>query len=362
MMAGRDNIQVFGNNRAMSYWSPSVHAAMLQNRAVEVRAFATDRQLSFELLMSIAAMTVRLGRIPDMAMYGLAPDDERAFTDFLADVFLNTEETAPARPWNRTSHKALRERVLNEASLSGGMGAYLNHFQGEVKRSRAREHDARRAERIEIKEDTPPRVRVRIGADLVRHAMERLSEIGIQAIVDEEKQDAIIFDLQGLDQRDTPGQLCTTLDRVFEDIFPKWPGFKPKDVMLLAQEQVETRYPIPTPAQNGTLYTKNVKTIDDMIEAVQGLAEKKDPYEIAHNAITDGDRMIIKPIEDDLKTLKRRLKDADDQIAGLKRVGSHFISAPATLRTVLPALKKLEATVNNLRTKVEKFSDPSLHK
>lgn len=83
---------VAGNNRHLRYMSPTTRELLLKARMPEIMAFAEDRMVDPSIVAGAAEATMRMGRIPDLGMYGLAGDEALAVKDFLADTILNVAE------------------------------------------------------------------------------------------------------------------------------------------------------------------------------------------------------------------------------------------------------------------------------
>jgi hypothetical protein len=83
---------VAGFNRHLRYMSPNTREMVLKAREPEIMAFAEDRKVDPQIVLGIAEATMRLGRIPDVGMYGLAGDEALAVKDFIADTILNVAE------------------------------------------------------------------------------------------------------------------------------------------------------------------------------------------------------------------------------------------------------------------------------
>src|SRR4029077_3527846 len=83
---------VAGFNRHLRYMSPATRELVLKARMPEIMAFAEDRKVDPTIVLGIAEATMRLGRIPDLGMYGFAGDEALAVKDFLADTILNVAE------------------------------------------------------------------------------------------------------------------------------------------------------------------------------------------------------------------------------------------------------------------------------
>lgn len=83
---------VTGFNRHLKYMSPNTREILLKGHLPEIMAFAEDRSVDPHVVVGIAEASMRLGRIPDLGMYGLAGDEALAVKHFIADTILNMAE------------------------------------------------------------------------------------------------------------------------------------------------------------------------------------------------------------------------------------------------------------------------------
>lgn len=99
---------VAGFNRHLRDMSPVTRDMVLKGHMPEIMAFAEDRRIDAGIVVGIAEATMRLGRIPDVGMYGLAGDEALAVKHFLADTILNVAE----------DEVQMLNAVLEDASMS----------------------------------------------------------------------------------------------------------------------------------------------------------------------------------------------------------------------------------------------------
>ena len=71
---------------------------------------------------------MRLGRMPDLGMYGLNDDDSKAVTHFMADVFMNTEDEDDIDVDGNIA--------IDEATPAAAVGPYMKFFHGVLKRAK----------------------------------------------------------------------------------------------------------------------------------------------------------------------------------------------------------------------------------
>lgn len=105
----RFDAPVPGFNRHLRDMSPVTREIVLKARMPEIFAFAEDRRVDAGLVAGIAETTMRLGRIPDLGMYGLSGDVAMAVKDFLADTVLNVAEDEDL------------QKLLIQAEVEGGL-------------------------------------------------------------------------------------------------------------------------------------------------------------------------------------------------------------------------------------------------
>lgn len=82
---------VSGFNRYDRDMSPQTREMVLRSRMPEILAFAEDRKLDPAVVAGVVEASMRMGRIPDLGMYGLAGDEALAVKDFVATAMLALE-------------------------------------------------------------------------------------------------------------------------------------------------------------------------------------------------------------------------------------------------------------------------------
>jgi hypothetical protein len=82
---------VKGFNRFSRDMSPATRDLVLRARMPEIMAFAEDRRLDPAIVAGAVEASMRLGRIPDLGLYGLAGDEALAVKDFVATAMLGLE-------------------------------------------------------------------------------------------------------------------------------------------------------------------------------------------------------------------------------------------------------------------------------
>ena len=83
---------VRGFSRYARDMSPQTRELVLRARMPEIMAFAEDRRLDPAVVAGVVEATMRLGRIPDLGLYGLAGDEALAVKDFAAQAMLGLEQ------------------------------------------------------------------------------------------------------------------------------------------------------------------------------------------------------------------------------------------------------------------------------
>ena len=83
---------VKGFNRFSRDMSPGTREMVLKARMPEIMAFADDRRLDPVIIAGAVEASMRLGRIPDLGLYGLAGDEAIAVKDFVATSILGLEQ------------------------------------------------------------------------------------------------------------------------------------------------------------------------------------------------------------------------------------------------------------------------------
>jgi len=78
-----------GYNRHQKLMSPDTREKVFQARAQEIEAFAADRGYDPRIVMAIAEVSMRMGRVPDMRQYGVYGEEALAIRHFIAGDILN---------------------------------------------------------------------------------------------------------------------------------------------------------------------------------------------------------------------------------------------------------------------------------
>ncbi len=82
---------VRGFSRYARDMSPATRELVLRARMPEIMSFAEDRRIDPAVLAGVVEASMRLGRIPDLGLYGLAGDEALAVKDFVATAMLGLE-------------------------------------------------------------------------------------------------------------------------------------------------------------------------------------------------------------------------------------------------------------------------------
>jgi len=107
---------VGGFSRDAKLMSPDTRELVLHSRKTEIDKFAEDRGLNPTIVMGIAEVAMRMGRVPDMRQYGVSGDDAKAIKQFVAGEILNIAiEDLPA----------LKDKLVAEMTTSGNAGAAM---------------------------------------------------------------------------------------------------------------------------------------------------------------------------------------------------------------------------------------------
>jgi hypothetical protein len=80
-----------GFSRYARDMSPSTRELVLRSRMPEIMAFAEDRRLDPAVVAGAVEASLRLGRVPDLGLYGLAGDEALAVKDFIAQAMFGLE-------------------------------------------------------------------------------------------------------------------------------------------------------------------------------------------------------------------------------------------------------------------------------
>lgn len=78
-----------GFSRDAKLMSPATREKVLESRRTEIEAFAEDRGLNPNMVMSIAEAAMRMGRVPELRQYGFSGDNAKAIKQFVAGEVLN---------------------------------------------------------------------------------------------------------------------------------------------------------------------------------------------------------------------------------------------------------------------------------
>jgi len=82
---------VRGFSRYARDMSPATRELVLRARMPEIMAFAEDRRIDPAVVAGAVEASMRMGRIPDLGLYGLAGDEALAVKDFIATAMLGLE-------------------------------------------------------------------------------------------------------------------------------------------------------------------------------------------------------------------------------------------------------------------------------
>lgn len=82
---------VKGFNRFARDMSPATRELVLRARMPEIMSFAEDRRIDPAVVAGVVEASMRMGRIPDLGLYGLAGDEALAVKDFVATAMLGLE-------------------------------------------------------------------------------------------------------------------------------------------------------------------------------------------------------------------------------------------------------------------------------
>lgn len=122
-----------GINRYIKFgMGPEVQRALLIQQKDEVEAFARDRGLDPALLFAIVEAAMRIGRVPDLRMFGVGEDDAWAIGDFLADTILNIK-TEDKEEQSEGAKMTTRYNVQGALDVAFAMGKPLEAAIRDVK-------------------------------------------------------------------------------------------------------------------------------------------------------------------------------------------------------------------------------------
>jgi hypothetical protein len=82
---------VRGFDRYSRDMSPATRELVLRARMPEIMAFAEDRRIDPAVVAGCVEASMRIGRIPDLGLYGLAGDEALAVKDFIASSMMGLE-------------------------------------------------------------------------------------------------------------------------------------------------------------------------------------------------------------------------------------------------------------------------------
>lgn len=82
---------VRGFDRYSRDMSPATRELVLRARMPEIMAFAEDRRIDPAVVAGCVEASMRIGRIPDLGLYGLAGDEALAVKDFIASAMMGLE-------------------------------------------------------------------------------------------------------------------------------------------------------------------------------------------------------------------------------------------------------------------------------
>lgn len=78
-----------GYNRYQKLMPDDTRDKIMQARAQEIEAFAADRGYDLRIVMAIAEVSMRMGRVPDLRQYGVYGEEALAIRHFIAGDILN---------------------------------------------------------------------------------------------------------------------------------------------------------------------------------------------------------------------------------------------------------------------------------
>jgi hypothetical protein len=111
---------VRGFNRYSRDMSPQTREMVLRARMPEIMAFAEDRRLDPAVVAGAVEASMRMGRIPDLGLYGLAGDEALAVKDFVAHAMLGLEQEL----------KKGLPVIAEDAGKAAKHKGYANHYRG----------------------------------------------------------------------------------------------------------------------------------------------------------------------------------------------------------------------------------------
>lgn len=119
-----------GFNRHMKLMPDDTRDKIMQARAQEIEAFAADRGYDLRIVMAIAEVSMRMGRVPDLRQYGVHGEEALAIRHFIAGDILNLaiEDEQPSASIlsegaAQTTWSQLKKMKLNGFPLPMYLGA-----------------------------------------------------------------------------------------------------------------------------------------------------------------------------------------------------------------------------------------------
>ena len=109
---------VRGFSRYARDMSPATRELVLRARMPEIMAFAEDRRIDPAVVAGAVEASMRMGRIPDLGLYGLAGDEALAVKDFVATAMLGLE------------HELRKGLPVLAESKAAKHKSYADHYRG----------------------------------------------------------------------------------------------------------------------------------------------------------------------------------------------------------------------------------------
>jgi hypothetical protein len=131
---------VRGFSRYARDMSPDTRELVLRARMPEIMAFAEDRRIDPAVVAGAVEASMRMGRIPDLGLYGLAGDEALAVKDFVATAMLGLEQELrkglPVISENEAAkHLAFKKHYATLADQSGREEEELTRLAGEASKA-----------------------------------------------------------------------------------------------------------------------------------------------------------------------------------------------------------------------------------
>jgi hypothetical protein len=111
---------VRGFDRYSRDMSPATRELVLRARMPEIMAFAEDRRIDPAVVAGCVEASMRIGRIPDLGLYGLAGDEALAVKDFIASSMMGLEHEL---------RKGLPQ-IHEDAGKMAQHKSYSDHYRG----------------------------------------------------------------------------------------------------------------------------------------------------------------------------------------------------------------------------------------